>query len=458
MLKLNQVKHKNRIDQFRQRIERLIGPSETKQLIEAVQQLSSKSVRYNPGKCNTDELEGPPVPWCIPYGRYWQEEILPSHTIQYAGGKYYIQEASAMLAVSAASQVIDFSGKVVLDLTAAPGGKTTQAAELIKTGYLLANEVIRKRVNALIWNVNRHRLNNVIITSLPNDFLTQAFPGFFDIVIVDAPCSGEGLFQKRKHSLSDWSEKNVLFCARRQTSILAAAMALVKPGGYIIYSTCTFAKEENEDQVEFLLNQGFKPVPLPGNLKVSSAVTGNEKIRLCSRRIFPHREKGAGAFVGIVQKETGPIKPFTGKYDYSNTGELVLKSTPVSFTRTKGLDGYFYESGGITSYFSHERIPAILREKSLQIGAPIFDKRRGDALMFGSVQIPSAEAMIEVELVQAESYIKGEALHLVQPDGYYFVTFQGMVLGPVMISKGRGVNKLPMPLRRQGGQEIKNYK
>jgi 16S rRNA C967 or C1407 C5-methylase (RsmB/RsmF family) len=443
------MKHKNHIDQFYLRIEKLIGPAETKQLIEAIRQISPKSVRYNPGMCNIDDLEGPAVPWCKPYGRYWQEEILPSHTIQFAAGKYYIQEASAMLAVFAASQVIDFSGKIVLDLTASPGGKTTQAAELIKTGYLLANEVIRKRVNALIWNVNRHRLNNVIITSLANDFLTQALPGFFDIVIVDAPCSGEGLFQKRKHSLSDWSEKNVFFCARRQSSILTNAATLVRPGGHIIYSTCTFAKEENEDQVEFLLNQGFKPVPLPADLPVSPAVTENEKIRLCSRRIFPHREKGAGAFVGIVQKETGQIKPFPGKHEYFSSRELTLKSTPVSFIRTKGLDGYFYESGGITSYFSHERIPAILREKSLQIGAPILDKRRGDALMFGSVQIPSVEAMIEVEPDQAEAYIKGEDLHLERPDGYYFVTFQGMALGPVKITKGRGANKLPVPLRRQ---------
>ncbi|MGD2088149.1 MAG: hypothetical protein PVH61_18375 [Candidatus Aminicenantes bacterium] len=444
------MKNRNRSGQFFKRIERLIGPSEAKQLIEAIQQVSPKSVRYNPGMCNKDDLKGPCVPWYTPYGRYWQQEILPSHTIQYGAGKYYIQEASAMLAVSAASQVIDFSDKMVVDLTAAPGGKATQAAELIKTGYLLANEVIRKRVNALIWNVNRHRLNNVIITSLPTDLLVQSLPGFFDIAIVDAPCSGEGLFQKRKHSLSNWSEKNVLFCARRQTSILTGAMALVKPGGYIIYSTCTFAKEENEDQVEFLLGQGFQPVTLPTNLPVSSAVTENEKIRLCSRRIFPHREKGAGAFVSIVQKETGPINPFPGKYEYFSTRELALKSTPVSFLETKNREGYFYESKGIISYFSHERIPAILREKSVQMGAPILDKRRGDAVMFGSVQIPSPGAMIDLEPARAEAYIKGEDLHLDRPEGYYFVTFQGQVLGPVKITKGRGVNQLPGPLRRQG--------
>jgi 16S rRNA C967 or C1407 C5-methylase (RsmB/RsmF family) len=443
------MKHKNRFDQFFQRIEKLIGPSETKQLIEAVQHISPKSIRYNPKLCTLDDLKGPSVAWCTPYGRYWQEEIPPSHTVQYTAGRYYIQEASAMLAISAASQVIDFSDKIVLDLTAAPGGKTTQAAELIKPGYLLANEVIRKRVNALIWNVNRHRLNNVIVTSLPTDSLAQALPGFFDIVIVDAPCSGEGLFQKRKHSLANWSKKNVLFCARRQKFILTNAMTLLRPGGYIIYSTCTFAKEENEDQVEFLLNQGFKPVPLPSDLPVSPAVTENEKIRLCSRRIFPHREKGAGAFVSIFQKETGPIKPFPGKYDHYKIKEPVLKSSPVPFIQTRDLDGYFYETNGIISYFSHERIPAILREKSFQIGAPILDKRRGDTFMFGCVQIPSPEAMIEVLPPQAEAYIKGEDLHLDQPDGYYFVTFQRMILGPIKITNGRAVNKLPAPLRRQ---------
>ncbi|UCH98016.1 MAG: hypothetical protein JSV88_14505 [Candidatus Aminicenantes bacterium] len=438
----------NRCNQFYQRIEKLIGSTEARQLVEAIQGVSVKSIRYNSKQCTGEELDGIPIPWCTPYGRYWEKETLPSQTIEYAAGKYYIQEASAMLAISAASGVIDFSGKIVLDLTAAPGGKATQAAELIKYGYLVANEVIRKRVNALVWNIIRHRLNNVIVTSLSTDFLAQSLPGFFDVVIVDAPCSGEGLFQKRKHSLSNWSEKNVLFCARRQKSILADAMALVKPGGFIIYSTCTFAKEENEDQVEFLLARGFRPVSLSTDLPVSSAVTGDEKIQLCCRRIFPHREKGAGAFVGVVQKEAGSTIPFQGKYDGYKTKELVLKSAPVPFIQTRGLDGYFYEVNGIISYFSHERIPVILREKSFQIGGPILDRRRGDTFMFGCVQIPSSEAIVEVKLPQVEAYLRGEDLHLDQPDGYYFIAFQKMILGFVKITRGRGVNKLPGPLRK----------
>jgi 16S rRNA C967 or C1407 C5-methylase (RsmB/RsmF family) len=292
-----------RADQFYTRMEQLLGTAEAGQLMDALQQISPKSVRYNRKQCSPDELNGSEVPWCSPYGRYWEETTLPSRTLEYASGCYYIQEASAMLAISASSRVIDFSDKIVLDLTAAPGGKATQAAELIDSGYLVANEVIKKRVHALAWNVNRHRLNNVIVTSIPTRALAEALPGFFDVVVVDAPCSGEGLFTRQKHSLEKWSQKNVRFCAARQTSILKDAAELVRPGGFLVYATCTFAPEENERQVEKLLDEHFLPVPLPDDLPVSPAVSGNEKVLLCSRRIFPHREGGAGAFVSVMRKE-----------------------------------------------------------------------------------------------------------------------------------------------------------
>ncbi len=112
-----------RTEQFYKRMETLVGGTEAGQLMEAIRQMGPKSVRYNRKQCSLNKLKGTPVPWCHPYGRYWEEEILPSRSVEYVAGKYYIQEASAMLAISAASQVIDFSDKIVLDLTAAPGGK-----------------------------------------------------------------------------------------------------------------------------------------------------------------------------------------------------------------------------------------------------------------------------------------------------------------------------------------------
>lgn len=436
-----------RSEQFYKRMENLLGSTEARQLMEAIRQMGPKSVRYNRKRCVTDQLKGTPVPWCQPYGRYWEEEILPSRTVEYVAGKYYIQEASAMLAISAASQVIDFSDKVVLDLTAAPGGKATQVAELIDSGYLVANEVVKKRVDALTWNVNRLRLNNVIITSLTTGFLAKFLPGFFDVVVVDAPCSGEGLFMKQKHSLKKWSEKNVRFCARRQQTILKDAAVLVRPGGYIVYSTCTFAPEENENQVEFLLTRNFNPVPLPESLPVSPAISDNPGVCLCSRRIFPHREGGAGAFVSVVQKEDTAAHSAHWKYFRGQSHPLGVKKEQFPYIHMEGAKGYFYEKNGIINYFTHERIPEFLRQNSCQIGDPVIHKHRPHECMFGSIQLPSKDVIIEVGEEEAEAYIRGEELRINRVDGYYIIKFRGMFLGHVKISGGRAVNKLPKALR-----------
>ena len=435
-----------RVEQFYIRMEDLLGSTEARQLTEAIRQMGPKSVRYNRKQCSLNDLKGIPVPWCPPYGRYWEEEIPPSRTVEYVDGKYYIQEASAMLTISTASKVIDFSDKVVLDLTASPGGKATQVAELIDSGYLVANEVVKKRVDALTWNVNRLRLNNVIITSLTTRVLAQFFPGFFEVVVVDAPCSGEGLFRKQKHSLEKWSEKNVRLCARRQKTILKDAVVLVRPGGYIVYSTCTFAPEENENQVEFLLTRNINPVPLPESLPVSPAISNNSKVCLCSRRIFPHREGGAGAFVSVVQKDDAPAPSAQWKYFRGQSSDsLPLKKEQFPYIHMEDTAGYFYEKNGIINYFSHERIPEFLRKNSYQIGAPVIHKHRHHECLFGSIQLPSKDAVIEVGEEEAEAYIRGEELRLNRVDGYYIIKFRGMLLGHVRISGNKAANKLPRP-------------
>lgn len=429
-------------------MEALIGKSEAGQLLEALEKPVPKAVRYNRNQCLLNELRGDVIPWNEPYGRYWQEDILPSRTLEYAAGKYYIQEASAMLAIAAAAKVIDFSDKIVLDLTAAPGGKATQAAELISRGYLVANEVIKKRVASLTWNINRHRLNNVIITSVPTGQLASFLPGFFDIVIVDAPCSGEGLFQKGKHSLANWSEKNVRFCARRQKAILHDAANLVHSGGYLVYSTCTFAREENEVQVEYVFNLGLAPLPFPSDLNVSPALTGNDNVGLCSGRIFPHREGGAGAFVSILQKTTGTDPEVSLKYEHDKT-DKVASQPGIPVIREENLRGFFYEKKGIISYFSYDKIPTILHQQGLQIGAPIIDKLRDNEFMFGSVQVPDPGAVVDITRQEAECYVSGKDIRFNLADGYYFISFQGTILGPVRVTRGRTINKFPEALVRR---------
>lgn len=439
---------KDRRQQFFRRMVELIGTTEAEQLLEAIKQPAPRSVRYNRNQCPVNKLEGTAVPWNQPYGRYWQKDVLPSQTPEYAAGMYYIQEVSAMLALSAASKTIDFSDKIVCDLTAAPGGKATQAAELICDGYLVANEVIKKRVAALTWNINRQRLDNVIITSIPTALLAAALPGLFDIVIVDAPCSGEGLFQRGKHSPANWSETNVFACARRQKAILRETLSLLRPGGYLVYSTCTFAKEENEDQVVYLLKSGLLPVPFPAGLGVSPAITGSEQVARCSGRIFPHREGGAGAFVAVLQKESGSRTEDSFEYKHSQPAQAILKPDQPVFRALdlQKLRGFFYEKKGIVSHFPRGKIPKILYEQSYQIGAPLIDKLRGNELMYGAVQFPAADVVLEINPREAELYISGKEIRVDRPEGWYFVSSRGLILGPAAVNKGKAINKFPKTL------------
>lgn len=446
-------KQPGRRDAFLRHMTSLLGEVEAQELVSSLDGPASKSVRYN--RCFFQDSsipipESKPVPWCSPRGRYWEREDLPSRTLEYAAGHYYIQEASAMLAIGAASRVVDFNGKRVIDLTAAPGGKTTQAAELLGNGYMVANEVVRKRVDALLWNVNRYRLENVIITSLPTDKLAAGLTAFFDIVIVDAPCSGEGLFQRGKHSQADWSSKNVRYCARRQQRILKDAVNLVRPGGYLIYSTCTFSREENEDQVEGLLNSGLEPVPLPGGdeLPVSPAITSNEAVASCCRRIFPHREPGAGAFLSVLQRPQALTYQGIDGTDEPPFQEAIHgKISLPEALKPATCSDYFYEQNGVVCLFNQSRIPSVLRDNAIQLGAPLYDKRRDNALMYGSTQRPSKERLIPLEHGQANAYIRGENLSLSQPGGWYFAAVDGMVLGPVLQSGTTTENHFPKPLR-----------
>jgi 16S rRNA C967 or C1407 C5-methylase (RsmB/RsmF family) len=434
-------------EKFVNHMEQLLGSQEAGQLMGVIGERSRTSIRYNSRLKPVEDLKGEVVPWCLPFGRFWNKDNPPSTTIEYATGHYYIQESSAMLAVSAASAVIDFSDKVVADLTAAPGGKATQVAELITEGYLVANEVKKHRVQALLWNVNRHRLTNVIITSTPTETLTRSLPGYFDVVMVDAPCSGEGLFQQKKQSMRKWSKKNVTLCARRQRLILNNALKLLSKGGFLVYSTCTFSKEENEDQVEYLLHQECLPVELPKDMPVSPALSLNEDVNKCSRRIFPHREGGAGAFVSVVQKASHAQNSYNGSYITAKEKEPSLKFNTIESLSVQNLDGFLFQRKGLVCYFASDSIPEVLWRNSRQIGAVVVDQLRGNKIMYGSIHMPASNKIITVELTQAQRYIKGENLFLNLTDGYYFLAYNDVILGPVLIASGITMNQFPQPLR-----------
>ena len=184
---------------------------------------------------------------------YFDENVRPGKHPYHEMGLYYIQEPSAM---SAAALLAPKPGMRVLDLCAAPGGKSTQLATYLgDSGLLVSNEINTQRSRILSQNIERMGIKNAIVTNEDSFVLASHFPGFFNAIQVDAPCSGEGMFRKLPEAIEQWSLENVAICAARQKEILDNAAVMLKPGGVIVYSTCTFSKEENEDVIEYFLER-----------------------------------------------------------------------------------------------------------------------------------------------------------------------------------------------------------
>ena len=187
-----------------------------------------------------------PVPW-EPCGYYYDPETRPGKSAYHEAGLYYLQEASAM---APAALLDPKPGERVLDLCAAPGGKSTQlAGKMQGRGLLVCNEINSKRAKILASNIERLGIANALVLNEHPQRLESRFNGYFDKILVDAPCSGEGMFRKEEAAVTDWSEETVFMCARRQAEILHSASVMLRPGGRLVYSTCTFSPEENEGSV-----------------------------------------------------------------------------------------------------------------------------------------------------------------------------------------------------------------
>ena len=256
------------------------------------------ALRFNPLKGDKPDLPfvGKEVPW-EPQGYYYDPGSRPGLHVYHEAGVYYLQEASAMAPVALLSPQ---PGENILDLCAAPGGKSTQIAGRMEgTGFLLCNEYSPKRAKILSRNIERMGISNALVTNETPENLASRFPGFFDRVLVDAPCSGEGMFQKEEAAVADWSQDTVEMCARRQAQILDCAAQLVRPGGRLVYSTCTFAPEEDEDTVAAFLERHpeFAAEAVDGPW-----FTPGEN---GSFRMWPHKLLGEGHFAAVLKKTSG---------------------------------------------------------------------------------------------------------------------------------------------------------
>ena len=279
---------------FLDRMKTQLG-DEYDEFLNSLERPRAVALRYNPLKGDRPALPfaGADVPW-EPEGVYYDPEARPGLHVYHEAGVYYLQEASAMAPVA----LLDPQpGETVCDLCAAPGGKTTQiAGRMLGEGFLLCNEINPKRAKILSRNIERMAVANALVTNEHPENLSKRFPAFFDRVLVDAPCSGEGMFRKEEAAVTDWSQETVEMCARRQAEILHSAARMVRPGGRLVYSTCTFAPEEDEEAVAAFLDS--HPEFTAETIITPWFVPGENG----SHRMWPHKLLGEGHFAAVLKK------------------------------------------------------------------------------------------------------------------------------------------------------------
>ncbi|MDR2911979.1 MAG: rRNA cytosine-C5-methylase [Alistipes sp.] len=302
-----------------------LGAAEAAELLAALDGEAVVSVRYNPFKLSALPVSATDgVPWNR-YGAYLSERPVFTLDPAWHAGAYYVQEASSQFVEHVYREACGGEelpeGVRILDLCAAPGGKTTLWSTLAgPTGLVVANEVIKQRAGVLADNVRRWGVGNVAVCcNEARDF--APFRHWFDVLAVDAPCSGEGMFRKNRGARDEWSPAAVEMCAARQKRILADAWEALRPGGLLIYSTCTFNRLENEGNVAWLM-ANFSVEPVDVEVPEEWGIEVGEVSGIRTFRMWPHRARGEGFFAAVMRKGDGRMKRETPRTRREPLGEL----------------------------------------------------------------------------------------------------------------------------------------
>ncbi len=393
-------------------------------------------------KCSFDLC---PVPW-TENGFYYQATNQPGKHPYHEAGAYYIQEPSAMLP---ATLLEPRPGEKILDLCAAPGGKSTQiAAAMEGEGILICNEIHPARAKILSENIERMGIVNAMVTNETPQRLKEIFPDYFDRIMVDAPCSGEGMFRKNEEACEQWSEENVQMCADRQDEILDCAAVMVRPGGRIVYSTCTFAPLEDEGSVERFLSRH------------------DDFIMIKDIRLWPHKVKGEGHYAAVLQRKGEVPKDYQcygrngvepgipkGKNSFQKECGDYLAFEKEYLKGLKTSQGVFLKFGDQLYLCPHD-MPATKGMKVLRPGLHLgtMKKNRFEPSHALALALKPEEVVYHwdfgADSPEIRDYLNGMTFPAEGEKGWYLITVDGYSIGWGKLSGGIMKNHYPKGLRK----------
>ena len=428
---------------FRSQISALLPADEAAALLHAIESTPpSVSVRLNAAKCLSLPPAAARVPWCS-RGFYLDERVPFTFDPLLHAGAYYVQDASSMLLQLIVQRLVT-SPVRYLDLCAAPGGKTTAALDALPVGSLMVtNEIMPDRARVLLENVVKWGSPACVVTSDSSERL-GSLSGFFDVVAADVPCSGEGMFRKDEEAVAQWSPRLVEQCSERQREIIDNIWPALRPGGLLIYSTCTYNRSENEAMVEYVIScHGAESVPLslPGEWNILPGIGTSAH---CSR-FMPHRTRGEGLFVAVLRKAgDAPHSPAVAKKAKPAKGKGASKpavAVPAE-ARQWLADSCFSltaDAAGTVAAIptAHEAEVALLRStvRVLHAGVGIATLKGRDAVPAHSLALstalsPEAFPRCEVDYATAIAYLRGESITLpTAPRGFVLITHRDLPIG-----------------------------
>lgn len=468
----------------------LLGDEDYAKLVASLESEQPVSIRLNPLKPFVFQSRQNEVPWCTS-GFYLKERLTFTFDPLFHAGCYYVQEASSMFVEQALRQYMGEEPVVMLDLCAAPGGKSTHARSILpENSLLIANELIRNRSQILAENLTKWGHPGVVVTnSNPSDF-TQ-LDNFFDIILTDVPCSGEGMFRKDPVAVSEWSLENVETCWQRQRNIISDIWPCLKPGGILIYSTCTYNTKENEENIRWIRDE-FGAEVLPLDVAEDWNTTGNllRGEHFPVYRFLPYKAKGEGFFLAVLRKPGMSVRKSRNEWTFA-----LEKASETSGVRgepprgkgkkpqgkgmkTPGLskeqlsilqewilapDKYeFIQKDGNVSAFPKCYLSELSALQSslriVQAGLEIAEQKGKDwipnhALAMSRALASDAFLREEVSYEQAIAYLRKEAVTLsdAAPRGVVLLTYRNIPLGFVKNIGNRANNLYPQEWRIRSG-------